>query len=59
MEEAEALAINVTMMSTKMLATDTLSPLQEEHGGVYSVRAVSTPESSGPEAGKILHCSLI
>lgn len=40
MEEAEALATNVAIMGTKMLATGTLSSLQESHGGAYGVRAV-------------------
>jgi ATP-binding cassette, subfamily A (ABC1), member 3 len=40
MEEAEALATNVAIMGTKMLATGTLSSLQESHGGAYSIRAV-------------------
>lgn len=49
MEEAEALATNVAIMGTKMLAKGTLGSLQEEHGGLYSVRAVRTPESSALE----------
>ena len=40
MEEAEALATKVAIMGTKMLATGTLSSLQETHGGAYSIRAV-------------------
>ena len=40
MEEAEALATNVAIMGTKMLATGTLSSLQESHGGAYCIRAV-------------------
>lgn len=47
MEEAEALATDVAIMGTRMLATGTLGSLQEEHGGLYSVRAVRTPEASG------------
>jgi ATP-binding cassette subfamily A (ABC1) protein 3 len=45
MEEAEALATNVAIMGTKMLATGTLSSLQETYGGAYSIRAVRLPES--------------
>lgn len=45
MEEAEALATNVAIMGTKMLATGTLGSLQETYGGLYSVRAVRVPES--------------
>ncbi|KUJ19510.1 P-loop containing nucleoside triphosphate hydrolase protein [Mollisia scopiformis] len=40
MEEAEALATNVAIMGTKMLATGTLSSLQTVYGGSFSVRAV-------------------
>jgi ATP-binding cassette, subfamily A (ABC1), member 3 len=40
MEEAEALATNVAIMGTRMLAKGTLSSLQETYGGQYSVRAV-------------------
>lgn len=54
MEEAEALATNVAILGTRMLATGTLNALQEEYGGVYSVRAVRTLESSGPEVEKML-----
>ncbi|TVY21042.1 ABC transporter A family member 2 [Lachnellula arida] len=42
-EEAEALATNVAIMGTRMLATGTLASLQERHGGAYSVRAVRAP----------------
>jgi ATP-binding cassette subfamily A (ABC1) protein 3 len=45
MEEAEALATNVAIMGTKMLATGTLSSLQETYGGAYNIRAVRLPES--------------
>ncbi|KFY06843.1 hypothetical protein V492_07693 [Pseudogymnoascus sp. VKM F-4246] len=41
MEEAEALATNVAIMGTKMLATGTLASLQETYGGAYSICAVS------------------
>ncbi|OBT78091.1 hypothetical protein VF21_02752 [Pseudogymnoascus sp. 05NY08] len=40
MEEAEALATNVAIMGTRMLATGTLASLQESHGGAYSIRAI-------------------
>jgi ATP-binding cassette subfamily A (ABC1) protein 3 len=40
MEEAEALATNVAIMGTRMLAKGTLSSLQDSYGGKYSVRAV-------------------
>jgi hypothetical protein len=40
MEEAEALATNVAIMGTRMLAKGTLSSLQERYGGQLSVRAV-------------------
>jgi ABC-type multidrug transport system ATPase subunit len=40
MEEAEALATNVAIMGTRMLAKGTLSSLQERYGGQFSVRAV-------------------
>ncbi|TVY88514.1 ATP-binding cassette sub-family A member, partial [Lachnellula willkommii] len=43
MEEAEALATNVAITGTKMLATGTLASLQERHGGAYSARAVRAP----------------
>ena len=45
MEEAEALATNVAIMGTRMLAAGTLSSLQEAYGGSYSVRAVRVPGS--------------
>lgn len=40
MEEAEALATNVAIMGTKMLAKGTLSSLQTEFGGAFHLRAV-------------------
>ena len=49
MEEAEALATNVAIMGTKMLATGTLSRLQETYGGLYSVRAVRLPGTSAEQ----------
>lgn len=54
MEEAEALATNVAIMGTRMLAKGTLSQLQEEHGGHYSIRAVRTPESSAQEVERMV-----
>ncbi|PVH73589.1 hypothetical protein DL98DRAFT_50306, partial [Cadophora sp. DSE1049] len=54
MEEAEALATNVAIMGTKMLATGTLASLQESHGGAYSVRAVRVPELSAAEVEGIV-----
>ena len=54
MEEAEALATNVAIMGTKMLATGTLASLQESHGGAYSVRAVRVPELSSAEVESIV-----
>jgi ATP-binding cassette subfamily A (ABC1) protein 3 len=45
MEEAEALATNVAIMGTKMLATGTLSSLQETYGGAYNIRAVRASDS--------------
>jgi ATP-binding cassette subfamily A (ABC1) protein 3 len=45
MEEAEALATNVAIMGTKMLATGTLSSLQETYGGAYNIRAVRVSDS--------------
>ena len=54
MEEAEALATNVAIMGTRMLATGTLSSLQDEHGGLYSVRAVRMPEASSPEVERLV-----
>ncbi|KAK0121852.1 hypothetical protein ONS95_010131 [Cadophora gregata] len=54
MEEAEALATNVAIMGTKMLATGILASLQESHGGAYSVRAVRVPELSAAEVERIV-----
>jgi ATP-binding cassette subfamily A (ABC1) protein 3 len=52
MEEAEALATNVAIMGTKMLASGTLISLQEMYGGAFSVRAVRLPgvEKNGLQA---------
>ena len=49
MEEAEALATNVAIMGTKMLATGTLSSLQASHGGAYMIRAVREPGTDAHE----------
>jgi hypothetical protein len=49
MEEAEALATNVAIMGTRMLATGTLSSLQETYGGAFSIRAVRVPEMSAED----------
>ena len=46
MEEAEALATNVAIMGTRMLAAGTLSSLQETYGGAFGIRAVRLPETS-------------
>ncbi len=40
MEEAEKLATNVAILQTRMLATGRLEELQNEHGGMFTVRAV-------------------
>ncbi|PMD40375.1 P-loop containing nucleoside triphosphate hydrolase protein [Hyaloscypha variabilis F] len=40
MEEAEALATDVAIMGTRMLAKGTLGSLQDRYGGLFSVRAV-------------------
>ena len=49
MEEAEALATNVAIIGTRMLATGTLSTLQETYGGAFSIRAVRVPEMAAEE----------
>jgi ATP-binding cassette subfamily A (ABC1) protein 3 len=46
MEEAEALATNVAIMGTKMLATGTLGSLQETYGGAFGVRVVRAQDTS-------------
>jgi ATP-binding cassette subfamily A (ABC1) protein 3 len=46
MEEAEALATNVAIIGTKMLAAGTLTSLQQRHGGAFSVRAVRVSKAS-------------
>ena len=57
MEEAEALATNVAIMGTKMLATGTLSTLQESYGGLYSVRAVRAESTSAAEVETTIRSS--
>jgi len=57
MEEAEALATNVAIMGTKMLATGTLSKLQETYGGLYSVRAVRLPTASAEKVKAMVEAS--
>lgn len=44
LEEAEALASKVAILSTRMLATGTLSSLQDSDGGLYKIRAVMSPD---------------
>ncbi|KAL2064305.1 hypothetical protein VTL71DRAFT_4799 [Oculimacula yallundae] len=50
MEEAEALATNVAIMGTKMLASGTLASLEATHGGAFSIKAVRVPEMEREEA---------
>jgi ATP-binding cassette subfamily A (ABC1) protein 3 len=54
MEEAEALATNVAIMGTRMLATGTLSSLQETYGGAFSIRAVRLPEASAERTAALM-----
>jgi ATP-binding cassette subfamily A (ABC1) protein 3 len=54
MEEAEALATNVAIMGTRMLAKGTLSSLQEEYGALYSVRAVRVPGAPREEVESLV-----
>ena len=54
MEEAEALATNVAIMGTRMLATGTLGSLQETYGGLFSVRAVRVLESDTKEVERVV-----
>ncbi|KFX91055.1 hypothetical protein V490_06103 [Pseudogymnoascus sp. VKM F-3557] len=54
MEEAEALATNVAIMGTRMLATGTLSSLQESHGGAYTIRAVREHDTNVAEVEEII-----
>lgn len=55
MEEAEALATNVAIMGTKMLATGTLASLQDSYGGAFSIRAVRIPGTDEAEVKQIMH----
>ncbi len=54
MEEAEALATNVAIMGTKMLAKGTLTSLQETYGGAYSLRAVRVPSMAAAEVEQVV-----
>lgn len=55
MEEAEALATNVAIMGTPMLATGALSSLQETYGGAYGIRAVRVPEISAVDTETVVN----
>jgi len=55
MEEAEALATDVAIMGTRMLATGTLSSLQERYGGMYCVRAVRAPGVDANEMQQVVN----
>ena len=54
MEEAEALATNIAIMGTRMLATGTLSSLQETYGGAFCIRAIRIPEMSASETEALI-----
>lgn len=54
MEEAEALARKVVILGTKMLATGTLSSLQERYGGVYNMKAVRQPHVDATTAERLV-----
>jgi ATP-binding cassette subfamily A (ABC1) protein 3 len=54
MEEAEALATGVAIIGTKMLATGTLSSLQETHGGAYMIRAVRAADTTAEEVKALI-----
>lgn len=54
MEEAEALATNVAILGTRMLATGSLAGLQEQYGGEYAVRAVRAEGVSREEAESVI-----
>ena len=53
MEEAESLATNVAIMGTRMLATGTLSSLQETYGALFTIRAIRVPDISAEEVEEI------
>jgi ATP-binding cassette subfamily A (ABC1) protein 3 len=55
MEEAEALATGVAIIGNKMLATGTLSSLQESHGGAYMIRAVRAPNTSSEQVQGLIN----
>jgi ATP-binding cassette subfamily A (ABC1) protein 3 len=54
MEEAEALATNVAIMGTRMLATGTLTSLQAQYGALYSIQAIRVPDISQQEVEGIV-----
>lgn len=58
MEEAEALATNVAIMGSKMLARGTLSSLQKAYGGSYSVRAVRAAGIDRNQAMSLIRIAL-
>ncbi|EPE27975.1 P-loop containing nucleoside triphosphate hydrolase [Glarea lozoyensis ATCC 20868] len=55
MEEAEALATSVAIIGTKMLATGTLSSLQEAHGGAYMIRAVRSANTTSAQVHEMIN----
>src|SRR4051812_3993333 len=55
MEEAEALATSVAIIGTKMLATGTLSYLQEAHGGAYMIRAVRSANTTSAQVHEMIN----
>jgi ABC-type multidrug transport system ATPase subunit len=54
MEEAESLATNVAIMGTRMLATGTLTSLQEQYGALYTIRAIRVPGMTESDAQEIV-----
>ena len=54
MEEAETLATNVAIVSTKMLVTDTLPSLQASHGGLFTICAIRIPELAAEDVESIV-----
>ena len=54
MEEAEALATDVAIMGTRMLAKGTLGGLQDRYGGMFSVRAVRAQDVSAVEVQRLV-----
>jgi ATP-binding cassette, subfamily A (ABC1), member 3 len=55
MEEAETLATNVAIVSTKMLVTDTIPSLKASHGGLFTICAIRVPELAAKDAKSIVH----